>query len=97
MEHETDPSGRAKVGYDAYGDYVNWTNYAGDPMPQWDELPETQRHAWIAAAGAIELHTVTELNATDAATNAASGGDTFGDARTAPTASDDTNAGGVAQ
>ena len=95
MEHETDPSGRAKVGYDAYGDYVNWTNYAGDPMPQWDELPETQRHAWIAAAGAIELHTVTELNATDAASGA--NVNTFDGTNPALNASDDTNAGGVAQ
>lgn len=43
---------RAAVAYRAYGDYTEWKNFAGMPMPQWDELPETIRGAWIAAIAA---------------------------------------------
>jgi hypothetical protein len=42
-----------EVGYKAYGDSVGWKNYLGRPMPEWGELPEAIRGAWIAAAGAI--------------------------------------------
>jgi len=42
-----------EVGYRAYGDSVGWKNYLGRPMPEWLELPEAIRGAWIAAAGAI--------------------------------------------
>jgi hypothetical protein len=43
----------AEVGYQAYGDWAEWKNYRGDPMPRWGELPEPQRLAWVAAAGAM--------------------------------------------
>ncbi|GAA4924543.1 hypothetical protein HD597_011305 [Nonomuraea thailandensis] len=44
----------ARVGYDAYGDHVDWVNHAGNVMPRWRELPKPQREAWTAAAEAIE-------------------------------------------
>lgn len=49
----------AKVGYEAYGDWADWTNHRGAPMPTWEELPDPQRHAWVAAAGAIYRAVVT--------------------------------------
>lgn len=36
--------------YRAYGDRVAWRNYAGDPMPAWEDLHERTQAAWIAAA-----------------------------------------------
>lgn len=42
-----------RVGYNAYGDVADWKNYAGDPMPTWDELPEHIRVKWTASAKAI--------------------------------------------
>lgn len=36
--------------YDEYGDFVEWKNYAGHPMPKWEDLPEKIRGAWIAAS-----------------------------------------------
>lgn len=42
-----------EVGYKAYGDSVGWKNYLGRPMPEWAELPEAIRAAWVAAAEAI--------------------------------------------
>lgn len=40
----------AKAGYEAYGECVGWKNYAGDPMPAWEDLTEPQRVAWVQAA-----------------------------------------------
>lgn len=50
---ELSPDELAQIGYTAYGDWVDWTNYAGGTMPSWAELPEPSRQAWAAAAGAI--------------------------------------------
>jgi hypothetical protein len=47
-----------KVGYNAYGAAAEWKNFAGDPMPQWDELPEHIRWKWRTAAKAIRFHLV---------------------------------------
>lgn len=44
---------RAERGYRAYGDFVEWKNYAGLPMPKWGELPEKIRGAWVHATGAL--------------------------------------------
>ncbi|MGI5286641.1 hypothetical protein ACQEVF_25335 [Nonomuraea polychroma] len=44
----------ARVGYEAYGDHVDWTNHAGNVMPRWRELPAAHRNAWVAAAEAME-------------------------------------------
>jgi len=43
----------AKAGYDAYGAAADWKNYAGKPMPQWDELPQHIRDKWKVASHAI--------------------------------------------
>lgn len=43
----------AKAGYNDYGEYVGWKNYAGLPMPTWDTLPEKIQGAWKAAAKKI--------------------------------------------
>lgn len=43
----------AHVAYDAYGDFVEWKNFHGDPMPKWGELPEKIKDAWRAGCLAI--------------------------------------------
>jgi len=45
-----------RVAYEAYGVVVGHRNYAGDPMPAWDDLPEVIRRAWQAAAAAVLEH-----------------------------------------
>mgnify|MGYP000013854827 CR=1 FL=1 len=50
---EPNPTDLAEAGYQAYGDFADWTNHAGNAMPSWRELPEPQRCAWVVAAGAI--------------------------------------------
>lgn len=52
-----EPAELARVGYQAYGEWAAWRNYAGLPMPAWPDLPDAQRLAWVAAAGAI-VHAV---------------------------------------
>jgi hypothetical protein len=49
----TRPVDLARVGYQAYGDSVDWQNYAGLPMPTWEDLGEKIQNAWVAAAAAI--------------------------------------------
>jgi len=36
--------------YNAYGETTNFKNFQGNPMPAWEELPESIQKAWIAAA-----------------------------------------------
>jgi len=43
----------AQVGYEAYGDSVEWKNYMGVPMPQWEVLSDKVKVAWAVAANAI--------------------------------------------
>lgn len=43
----------AHVAYDAYGDFVEWKNFRGDPMPKWGDLPDKIRDAWRAACSAV--------------------------------------------
>lgn len=40
---------RAKSAYRAYGSVTDFKNYQGLPMPEWDDLTEKIRAAWIAA------------------------------------------------
>jgi hypothetical protein len=42
-----------QAAYEAYGNYVGWVNHQGNPMPQWDELPEKIQGGWNAAAETI--------------------------------------------
>jgi len=46
-----------RVAYRAYGDAVEWRNYRGDPMPDFDSLPSRIRGAWLASTIAtIDAH-----------------------------------------
>ncbi len=40
----------AQAAYDAYGKRTQWLNFQGNPMPAWDDLGDTIRGAWVAAA-----------------------------------------------
>lgn len=51
----------AKKGYEAYGNQTDFKNFRGEPMPAWDELPETIQSAWVAAANVIAMETVTDF------------------------------------
>ena len=50
---------KAKAGYERYGEFVGWKNYAGLPMPKWEDLPEKTRGAWTAVA--IEISALTQV------------------------------------
>lgn len=50
----------ARQAYMAYGDCTGWTNFAGLPMPQWEELPPGIRSAWQCAV----VRVVDQLGAT---------------------------------
>lgn len=39
-----------QAAYRAYGQVTGWRNFLGDPMPAWENLPDTIRQAWAAAA-----------------------------------------------
>ena len=57
MSYSNDPfMDLAKVGYDAYGAKAEWKAYNGQPMPQWDELPQHIRDKWRSAAKAMKLY-----------------------------------------
>lgn len=46
----------AKSAYNAYGKVTDFKNYAGLPMPAWEELPVKIRQAWHAAIGDVAIH-----------------------------------------
>jgi hypothetical protein len=43
----------AQIGYEAYGAEADWKAYNGEPMPQWNDLPQHIRTKWTVATGAI--------------------------------------------
>lgn len=43
----------APFAYSAYGAVVNFKNYQGQPMPPFDQLPETIKQAWEQAARSV--------------------------------------------
>lgn len=47
--NDTNAVDAAQHAYERYGAAANWKNYAGLPMPTWDELPENIRQYWFAA------------------------------------------------
>jgi len=49
-------SERAKAAYAAYGEVVEWKNFRGDPMPQFNELPEPIQRAWDSACEGALRH-----------------------------------------
>ncbi len=49
----TTPVSRGRIAYVAYGVQRNFRTHDDRPMPEWKELPDEIKAAWIAAAGAI--------------------------------------------
>jgi hypothetical protein len=47
------PESRARLAYTAYGKAVGFRTHDDKPMPAFDELSETTRSGWQAAAGLI--------------------------------------------
>ncbi len=39
----------ARASFEAYCDAVGGRNYAGDPIPAWDDLGSTVQEGWIAS------------------------------------------------
>lgn len=50
MLSSEDQTKLAKQAYYAYGGVTDFKNYQGLPMPEWDNLTDTIREAWKAAA-----------------------------------------------
>jgi hypothetical protein len=52
----------ANIAYDAYGAFTDWKNFAGNPMPHWNDLPDRIKDAWRAATNSlIPSHAVVEV------------------------------------
>lgn len=47
--HHMDETDLAKVAYHAYGQTTDFKNYQGLPMPEWDNLMDKIRAAWVSA------------------------------------------------
>jgi hypothetical protein len=45
----------AKLAYAAYGKTTDHKNYAGLPMPVWDDLGDAIQGAWVSAVNAVVL------------------------------------------
>lgn len=43
----------AQVAYEAYAEHQGWKNFAGMPIPPWDEVRPDIQEAWIAAIDAV--------------------------------------------
>lgn len=43
----------ARDAYEAYGQATGGRNHRGEPMPAWEDLGDTIRGAWVAAATAV--------------------------------------------
>ncbi len=54
----------ARRGYSAYGDHAGWRNYAGLPMPRWEQLGDPIRAHWVHAVCGI-LDAADNLGARD--------------------------------
>lgn len=53
MTTESETRQLARSGYVAYAETTGGKNFRGEPMPEFDSLPEKQRDAWMNAASAI--------------------------------------------
>lgn len=42
-----------RLAYTAYGTATDNKNYQGNEMPDWYNLPDNIRHAWVCAAQAV--------------------------------------------
>jgi len=49
----THPDDTGEAAYLAYGDYTDWKNFRGEPMPAWADLPPRIMNAWRVAATAV--------------------------------------------
>jgi mono/diheme cytochrome c family protein len=47
------PTQLAQVAYRAYGETTHFTNFRGEPMPDWAELGDRIQRAWVAAVAAV--------------------------------------------
>lgn len=43
----------AQLAYEAYGDVVGWSSFAGDPISGWDSMDDLRKDAWHAAVSRI--------------------------------------------
>ena len=53
MATTTTPESRARIAYTAYGRITDFKNFQGDPMPEFDKLPDKIKQAWSSAANTI--------------------------------------------
>lgn len=56
MEQELYFIERAKEAYSAYGAVTDHKNYQGLPMPEWNELTDKIRAAWVEAVKSVYRH-----------------------------------------
>jgi hypothetical protein len=49
----TDLTNRARAAYNAYGHSVSYKTELGQPRPEWHQLDEPSRAAWLAATEAL--------------------------------------------
>lgn len=42
-----------QIAYEAYAKHQGWKNYAGNPIPAWNDVREDIQEAWRAAAQAV--------------------------------------------
>lgn len=52
------PEELAKIAYAAYGRTTDYKNYQGNPMPEWSDLTDKIREAWISASDAVAVISV---------------------------------------
>jgi hypothetical protein len=51
---QKDPEKMARLAYKRYGAVTDFKNFQGNPMPEFDELPEKIKEAWKAAVTVME-------------------------------------------
>jgi hypothetical protein len=44
----------ARKAYHAYGKVTDFKNFRGEPMPEFDALPEKIKEAWLAATNCVK-------------------------------------------
>lgn len=53
MTDKLSPEDYGQIAFDAYGNSTGGLTWDKKPIPEWIELPEHVRKAWIAAAQAV--------------------------------------------
>lgn len=43
----------AQIAYEAYAAHQDWKNYAGNPIPDWEQVRNDIKEAWQAAVDAV--------------------------------------------